>query len=255
MKRAILFLATALIGTGCGRRCDFPTLTVYWSFQSSGAPLDCSQAGVATMNILIDGQAVDTSQTGPIPCDFGDGVEGATLTGFTSGTYSVELDGLDASGHTLYTDTQNVSVSACGDTQLNATLAPVTVPAGNLNVAYSFAAGGSCTTPSSQSPYATTFIWYELVDANGNVVSASDLATDPKANPCSTTTPTFVIPNLPFGTYTLKGIEEAELLASGSANVDHYNCVAQTVQHTQAGDTFTSDPMVAQQSGASVTCF
>jgi len=252
MKRALLLAAVALFVTGCGR-CDFSTVTVYWTFQNSGGSgLDCSQAGVAFIRILIDGQGIGpgpNGTNGELNCDpYGNGVEGITLTGFTSGTYSFEIDGLDSNGDLIFLDTESVSVRRCGNSTLNAVLT-----AGSpLNVAYSL--GGACTAPTGQSPYPTTFIWLHILDANGNLAYASDAIGNSTAFPCSAGG-TLTIPGLPLGSYTLQGMEEAEILATNAATVDHYNCIAQSFDHTQSGDTFTSEPLVAQASGAATTCF
>ncbi len=107
------------------------------------------------------------------------------------------------------------------------------------------------------SPYATTFIWYRLVDGTGSVVSVADQRQNATAIPCSNANPSFLVPALPLGqAYAVDGIEEAELRADGSFVVWSYNCnQSPAVLHSASGDTVIADPMIAQAFGGTAACF
>ena len=201
---ALLLAATAAVA-GCGRTtCEVGDLVVYWTFTGSdGVARGCADAGVATVRIFVDGQPpAGPGGQADFNCDpFNTGVEGITLRSFFVGQPSqLQLEGYDAAGQLVYLDQRNVTARGCGGTRVDVALAST---AADLTVNYTFAQG--CRVPTEGSTAPTTFIWYRLLDSGGNVVSAADVTQNQTAIPCSDTARTFVIPQLPFGQYTLRG--------------------------------------------------
>lgn len=256
MNRAILFLVFAgstLLGAGCHGTCEASDVALFWHFPNAGgtAELSCDQAGVVDVVITIDGSASD-----PMPCTQpdvnGNPAQGLTLTNFArGGTYQFQIDGLDATGTAIYTSAFDYTPPACGLNILDETLTSLS---GDLAIAYSFKPAAGCAAPTSASPYDTTFIWYELLDQNGQVYDVVDGAHDPTAFPCGSNNGTIVVPNALYGQYTLNGIEEVEVLADGTSSVYHYNCVPDAFQHAAPGDVFDV-VMVPPATGGAPTCF
>ncbi len=218
MKRAILLLTTALLGTGChSHSCNNGTLTVFWTFSSaSGGSLDCTAAGVDTVDVAING-----APQGTFPCR-GPNSDGITLLDFVSGTYDVQLDGFDSANHHIFQSTGNsVGVNGCQDNSVSIEAAPLT---GDLTLTYEFTPTNQCTTP-------TSVVWYELVDASNNVVDVVDATHTPNAVPCGTNP---VLAGLPFGFYTVTRIQELDP-ANGGA-ISHATCSPQQFFHAVAGE-------------------
>ncbi len=255
MNRTIALLATAsLAAAGCtSRQCDVPSVNVYWSFtDATGHALGCTGAGVASIRLFVDGTAADPSTPDFACAPYGNGVEGITLLDFQGGsTHSLQVEGYDANGALLYLDQRSFTVgNNCGSTDVYANLAS---QAADMTVSYAFRPAAGCTPVTAQSAYDTTFIWYELVDQNGQVYSTSNQASSPNAIPCSAGG-AIQFQGAPFGQYNLTRIEEVELLADGRRIIYHYNCQPQTLNHLQAGDDFVVT-MVQQAAGGVATCF
>ena len=255
MKRAILLLAVAASMTGCHTHCDITDLALYWTFSGpAGNQLSCSNAGVANVRVTIDEQPPFDQTFGCITPDVnGNPSQGILLTQFFQGvSYPFQLEGLDANGASIYLDQFVYTPNGyCGAERRDRAL---TSTAADLTIAYTFQGGGTCT-PVTQSPFATTYIWLQLLDQNGQVYSVIDSQNDPTAVGCGQGNATVVIPNAPDGGYTLSGIEEVEILADRSVIVWHYNCVPVSFQHLAPGDVFNAPPMARQATGGQVTCF
>jgi hypothetical protein len=256
MRRAILLLAVVVAGaSGCSNDCNSGgTLTIYWQTpqggftSATGQLLGCDAAGVATVDVTINGTLVSTSN-----CHVSSSADGVQLFGFGDETVNVQVDAYSSSNEHLYQALTSTTTAFCANKVLDVTLTAVNA---DMNVAYSFRSGG-CMAPTTASPYSTTFIWYRLVDGSGKVVSAADQTQNSTAIPCSDTNRTFVVPSLALSqSYAIDGIEEVELDANGSFIVWSYNCVqSPAVLHAQANDTVTAGPMVAQASGGTQVCF
>lgn len=255
MKRVTLILAAAVVAvTGCRSRCDVSDVTVFWSFSGpSGNQLGCADAGVANVRITIDEQPPFVETVACIQPDVnGRPTQGILLTDFARGfAYPFTLEGLDAAGASIYLDQFTYTPDGtCGTDRRDRVL---TSTAADLTVAYSFQGGENCT-PVTQSPFATTYIWLQLLDQNGQVFSVIDAQNDPTAVGCGQGNATVVIPSAPYGRYTLSGIEEVEILADRSVIVWHYNCVPVSFQHAAPGDVFNAPPMAKQLAGGQVSC-
>jgi hypothetical protein len=256
MKRAILLLATALLGVaGCtSRTCTNElALNVFWPSFTDGAgnTFACTdpRSGVASIQVFIDGAA----QLNPeVPCvPFAGRPQGITLLDFAPGTYQVELQAYDSNGNLLYDDQAAVPVRAtCGGTDFNAQMTAV---GADMTVAVNLPRAGQCATPSSQSAFQNTFLWYELRDQSGNVFATSSPTADPQQIPC-TSSHAIVFPSAPFGRYTLTKIQEVEFDFNGSVVVWSFNCVSTAFQHAAANDGVTVT-LAAQPTGGTTTCF
>jgi hypothetical protein len=233
MKRAILLLVTAILGaTGCNsRRCD-TAITFLWHFPNASGTgeLACNQAGVVNVEIIEDG-----SSDGVFACTLtdvnGNAVQGITLTNFAVRNYQFELDGLDASGNIIHRDQFSFTPTGCVDNQLDRTLPAVT---GNLAIDFRFQdIGFTCTN-------AGTFMWYELLDRNNQVIDIVGPSNSPTALPC--TSGAIALNQLAFGPYTVSRIQEVEPFNGNFANgfiTHHATCTPQSFQHFVDGETVT----------------
>ena len=242
MKRAILLLATAFLGTtGCYPRHCVDDIVVYWHFFNADntAELSCSQAGVSTVQITVDGAVAGPFACSSLSSDGVTFVQGITLLAFDEGSHSFQLDGLDANGN--FTHSSNAFTFAptgCRLNQLDSDLAAVT---GTFNIDFHFSdIDFNCKNQN-------TFIWYELLDQNGQVVDIVGPNNTPDALPC--TNGAIPLSPLPFGTYTVSRIQEVEFLGGGFT-VHHATCDAQSFQHLTAGETVTVEVPVSSD-----TCF
>lgn len=251
MKRAIVLLSSAaILGMGCGHTCDFRDIALYWHFPTAGGELSCSDAGVASIRITIDGNV-----EGTFSCLLqdvnGNPVQGILLTDFGSRAYQFLVEGLDAGGSTIYTDSFTYTPTLCGTNTVDRTLVAA---GGDMTLAYAFTDATTCTTPrSGQSPYSTTFIWFSLTGPTGQVYSSATRTVDPTALACGARGAAIFFQNAPLGTYTLNGIEEVEILGNSQAIVYHYNCVTTSLTHAASGDTFQVS-LVPQQTGGTNAC-
>jgi hypothetical protein len=266
MSRAIPFVAAAvaLAASGCTTsHCDPAVVNVYWETftDAAGHPFNCSDlgSGVGGVQVFVNGQAQFLDPSGrasqPIPCvPFSNGTEGVGLVDFAPGTYTIDVQGYDTNGQVRWEDQQTLVIpgNTCGQTYTVDTN-PTAID-GDLNVAYSFT--GNCRTPTAASSFPTTFIWYELLDQNGQLASAANRSLNSQAIPCSNGSRTFTIPALPFGTYTVSGVQEVELLTDGTFIVYRFNCVpVGPFSHLVSGDVVTVPPLADQQVGGTITCF
>ena len=235
MKRAILILATALLGAaGCHTRQCQTDITFFWHFPdpSGGAELSCSQAGVVNVEIVEDGFS-DGSFACTLADQTGAAVQGITLTNFAVRNYQFELRGLDASGNIVAQDTFSFTPNDCADNQLDRDLTALT---GNVSIDFQFTdIGFTCTN-------SNTFMWYELLDRNSQVVDVVGPNNTPAALPC--TSGPIVLNSLALGPYTVSRIQEVEpvggdLTFSQGFIVHHATCTPQSFQHLAANDTTT----------------
>lgn len=230
MRRAILLLAALAAGaSGCSSnsRCDVGgTLTLYWQppqggfTTATGQLLGCDAAGVATVDVTVNG-----TSAGTFNCH-GPSADGIQLTGFGDETVSIQLDAFDASNRHLYQEVTRASTALCADTLVDANL---TALAGDLTVGYQFTDSFSCT--------ANTFIWYTLLDVAQNQVvdEVGPSSTNPQAIPCGSA---ITLSALPFGRYTVTRIQEVQLV-SNTYQTFHATCSPQTFDHLAAGETQT----------------
>jgi hypothetical protein len=241
MKRATLLLATAFLGmtAGCSSRSctDEGNVHLFWHFRSASGPeITCGQAGVANVQIFVDG--VDNGTFACLLQDRnGNPVQGITLQGFASGSHSFELHGFDSGGRDIYQDAfTSVTDRACGGDLFDSTL---TRTVGDLTVAFQLTSADG-TLVESCAAGAPTFIWYVLRDQNGTEVSRVDQNNSPTAIPCASGGILFT--DLPFAQYTVSAIAEVSItnLRPPVTVVPlHATCTPQTFQHALPGETAT----------------
>jgi len=186
MKRAIVFLATAVIATGC-HTCPPTDAVVFWTFvdASGNQFVGCPGSGVSFVRVFLNGEA-QTDEFGNT--DFSCTVfsDGAVLPNFRGGTYALQLEGYDANSQLLYLDQRNVTLANCGETVVDASLAAVQ---GSLTL--DLAGFTQCPLDS--------FVWYSLVDVTNNqIYSVVDGLDTPTAIPC---TGSVLFDKVPFGQY------------------------------------------------------
>jgi hypothetical protein len=222
MRRVLLLAATALLGSGCivNNDCVGRTITVQWGTVRSGALVDvftagdgsllsCSQAGVAFVDIFMNGTPVDRWN-----CTDG----GATITNVASGSYTLTVEGVEAGGRIAFRDEFPVNSTACGDQLVQAQPGE-----GWLDVNYAFQGGGSCAANPS-------YLWFSMHDDVASAVVAQvDQGSAPTQYQCGVyaNPPTSIPPNalflpLPAGRYTLSWIEERIPVTGGFALAGAY---------------------------------
>ncbi|MFL5261561.1 MAG: hypothetical protein ACJ79L_04020 [Anaeromyxobacteraceae bacterium] len=197
MKRAILLLATALLGTStaCTSHNNSPgNMTLFWEFQdvfgrAAGQPGDnngCGVASVDTVDVSVDGQTQNFDCAGP-------NAAGITLQTFAPGDYSVTLIGRRGSEQVFRADA-TVRVLAGTDTATDVTLQAINPQ--SFVVFYNVNGAAQCN---------FFGLVYRLRDANGLIVSTTE-TTPGDANtqspiPCDPVSFGFTVPNLPLGNY------------------------------------------------------
>lgn len=205
MKRAILSLATLalLSSTGCGgRRNCIDDVTVFWHFPNAtgSAELSCAAAGVASVQVTVDG----LTQGAPFPCaslasDNQTVVQGISLTNFDEFRHDFIVDGLDANGVLIYTDSFSFTPTGCRPNQVDTNLQPIT---GTLTVLPTFAAGAFQTCAAA----GINDFFVELLDASNTAIPAYNAV----FLPCVDTTSgiAFSMPGLAFGqVYTFRSLD------------------------------------------------
>jgi len=195
MKRLALALAAAFLGSGCTvtpDRCT-GTVSLQWDFQLADGTVPtgtvnavCMAAGVAYVDVFMDGQPVDS-----FFCTDG----GATIVDVASGLYFMTVEGVDAGGVIRYREEFDLDARSCADP-----LIATRPAAGSVDLNYSLPGNVCGATPS--------YLWFALRDAaTGHLHPESvDAANDPHRYTC----PGNVIVPLPAGRYTLEWMEERD---------------------------------------------
>jgi hypothetical protein len=255
MKRAVLLLAALASSAGCHlrNRCDAGDVTLYWDpthaggfVGSDGVARTCQQAGVASVAVYADGNLEGTfACTGALPQDPTD--DGIVLTAFFPGAHDFDLRGLDGNGNELYIAQQRLTVYDCQSTTYDVQLSQ---DAGDVAIGYTLP-GGRCTTPSGGSAHPTTYMELQLRDASNGLYFSSLTTGNQLLFPCGSA---ITLSAVPFGTYTLAGIQEVEYLQSGNFIVYNYNCTSGPFSHRASGDG-ANVLLQAQAAGGQVSCF
>ena len=204
MKRLAFVLAAAVLGTGCNPvqdRCT-GTVSLQWDFQRPDGSVPtgtvnavCVAAGVAFVDVFMDGQPVDR-----FSCSEG----GATIVDVRSGQYLMTVEGVDAGDVIRYREEFNLDARSCGDP-----LIATRPAAGFVDLNYSLPGGVCGASPS--------YLWFALRDAvTGHLHPES---VDAANNPHRYTCPGDVIVSLPAGAYTLEWMEERDT-SNGVLGVD-----------------------------------
>jgi hypothetical protein len=205
--RNLALLSAALLPLlgGCvSNTCDYPTATIRWQLQRfDGAPRGCLAApGSLDPDITFVDIYVGNSQ--PLSFRCSDGAASLDMSGYQPGSYPVTVEAVDAGGEIYYRDLFRISVSDCGgDTNL------AVLGEGLLNLDYHFGAPGTAADVCYGSGSGS--IWFDLLDeVTGRPITNITTAT-------STASPSWrdhyacgdpVQFAVPFGTYTLRGIQE-----------------------------------------------
>ncbi len=232
MKRAILLLVTAFLGTtSCYSRRCIDDIVIFWHFQSpsNGAELTCAQAGVNAVQVTADGAVAGTFACSSLSSDGVTFVQGITLLNFDESNHSFQLDGLDANNNVIYSSGSfTFRPTGCTENQFDTTLTAVS---GDLTIDFHFPdIGFACTNTN-------TFMWYELLDGNNQVADIVGPNNTPQALPC--TNGAIPLNQLPFGPYTVSRIQEVEFVSGGGFVTHHATCDDQSFQHLTAGETVT----------------
>lgn len=247
MNRLLLLLTIAAAGAGCGGRtvCNTPSIRVYWTPGSTppvagfsvpglfaaGFPteLTCAEAGVAVVQIFVNGVAVSAGSTYDWPCTTG----GVDLGGYPlgSGTNTVEIYGLDAPGGNLKYYGRTDVPGSCNMVVDGVISNGV---AGPLGINYAFV-GGSASCQSGSS-----IVW----DLRSG--GASGPAFDSGSIACGTTDPFDVYggANVPAGVYTLVNV--AEVVGSTS-----YHAYCSTTPFVHAGP----ESLLVDMPASTATCY
>jgi hypothetical protein len=220
MKRAILLLATALLGTsGCtSHPCDRTSIAVQWLFiDAAGGQHGCSDSGTAVVHVFLDGTP-QFDQTGNTNFTCGTFENGVILTDFRGGQHALQIDALDQNGTLLYQDQRTFTANSCGASPN----LPVDVVAvqGPLDLAY--------TLPVPQCPPGS-FVWFSLTGLSpGTATFVVDGLHTPEAFPCGNPYPLPI--DAPFGQYRLDFIQVVQP-GTTTFNSVYENCTAQAVNH------------------------
>jgi hypothetical protein len=219
MKRLALVLAAiSLAGTGCivhdshdrnppPAACTTQAVTLDWSggFQDyTGATLDCAGAQVSGVDVWVNGNFDST-----YACTGGS----ARAVALPIGTNAFTVEGIEAgTGRIAFRAEASVSGAACSDQRV--TVKPAE---GLLVVDYSFSPDNACYGA------APTYIWASVRDDVAGQVAFVDKST---TFACSLTTaaPAYL---LPVGSFTLLGVEEAQIISSSSAALRAVSCTGQ----------------------------
>ncbi len=219
MNRALLLLPLAAFATGCyvAPPCD-QVANVYWTFTVPGlnALQSCSQAGVNSVDVFVDGSLVDT-----VPCR-GPAADGIQLVGFASGTHLLQLDVYEGSTRRYQLDA-NISFGGCSSSYD----VVATGVAGNLDLSYLFQPVQTCL-PNS-------YVWYQLRDAANTSFDVAPVST---TYACGGVQPIGPL-DLPAGVYTLSRFEVGQLV-TGGWTPDYNFCTDQTFLHAGPGSLSTT---------------
>ena len=226
-------LSASLALAGCGPPpppCSSGSLTVDWRLlDPSGALRSCSGAGVAFVDIYLDG----TRQVDAAPC--GNGT--ATLGGLSFGSHPITVEGLDASLQIV--DREQFSAqTGCGNTRVLANAGE-----GLLNLDYVFAPTNAC----GAGP---TYVWFQVTDLIANTVISAITSQSSDADkviaPCSASSGfTFAVP---LGRYQLDWIGEIANPYGSPPTLLYQDCTPSTVGVTGPG-TFLLPATLTNASG------
>ena len=194
MKRALLTLAAAVLGTGCytsnDHSCDVRTLTVDWTLSDAGGlPRSCAAMSVNTVDVYLDGY-------GPLTSFCTDGtltMDNSACT-LAAGAHDVLAEGLDASGNIIVRNWVNgVVVPTFGD-QVAPTL---DLTEGVASISY------DATATSCQSGYMWLAVTDDIASSAGPIWYdyVYDATDNPMAFPCASSSP--ILLNLPKGDHHL----------------------------------------------------
>jgi hypothetical protein len=128
--------AVLLLAAACGPYRPSVPVELDWTF--GGQP--CDKAGVAKMQIDIDGEVLTPNQFVCAPGSPGDASQGVDLGQFITGPYTATVTGFDSAGNIIYLSTRVVQVRDIGKNVIPFDATPTT---GTASLHWTFA-GKSC---------------------------------------------------------------------------------------------------------------
>jgi hypothetical protein len=241
--RSLAIAAVALVPLlgGCvAAPCDVPTATIAWSLQDpGGTSWSCGAAGVTMVDVYIG----NTTRPTTFPCAAYGGV--IDVSGLAVGTYPATVEGLDANGNIIDRAQFDLPVLSCGGTAHYPVLAE-----GMLEIDYHFAPVDACHGGS---------MWFALRDDTTGQdifrVDANTPASRLDDYPCYSTVSGVPLRfAVPFGHYTLRGIQE--VIDPLVAPVSIYEaCTPAGVSVHSAGTTLFTPPLLTATLPGSPACF
>lgn len=191
MRSRLLAAALLALATSCAEPCRAPLLTASWTFTlpDGGRGAGCLAAGVAEVNLWIDGQPRGMGMA----CDQG----AASFAGLAAGDHGFTIQGVDAAGAVRYQTWGTLTVAGCGETRV--LLEP---GAGILRMAYA-TSSGQCYAV-GDGTQTLGYVWFQLLDrTTGLVASTIAKEVDPTRLPCRTGDQAQVNVPVPWGLYRL----------------------------------------------------
>lgn len=209
MRTLALALSAAVLGTGCfvgtDDGCDPRTITVEWStfLTGDGARLGCTAAGVAFVDIYMDGTLVESWNCGD---------QGALITDVQPGSYLLTVEGVESNGRIAFRDEQQIDAGACGGRLMRA------VPAeGFVELEYAFSPSNVCADDPS-------YLWFQVFDEVAGGVTAAVDAASPTVDKVRYLCPDALIFPLPAGPHTLDWMQEMVQTGPGAFAVTGAQC-------------------------------
>ena len=200
MRRLALLLAASVLGTGCfvtNDTCNNRNVTVTWldGFDGpavSDVGLSCAAAGVAYVDLFLDGAPIQGPVAGHFYCVDG----GATITGVRDGSQTMTVEGIASDLTILYRHDVPVNASGCGDFGVAAIPA-----AGTVDLRYAFQSGTTCAANPS-------YLWFSLFDVEANVAQPAYTVDANSSLRRFYTCPNDVVVALPAGQFRLDFMQE-----------------------------------------------
>jgi len=241
----LAFASLPLLGGCFVQPCDGPTATISWTLQNtSGVEWNCAAAGVATVDVYI-------GSAGPVSFRCADYQGVVDLSAFAPGTHQATVEGIGADG-VIYDRAQfNVTVGDCGGGRYNPVLGEAM-----LDIDYHFGP-----TPGTDVCYGggQGYIWFALWDEVAGAWLSRITTSSSTAFPswrdhyaCGTS----VQFPVPFGSYTLQGIQEVTSpLTTPTAVAETCTATGVVVDHLGVGTvTYLTPPYLLPPSSA-LACY
>ncbi len=240
-KLALLAVVLLPLVSGCvSSTCEVPTVTIDWRLQDlAGNPSSCAGVGVTYVDIYI-------GTAGVLTYNCADGGAIIDVSGFAPGSYPVTAEGIDADGKTIWDRALfNITVGDCGGSQYFPVLGE-----GTLEIDYHFAPDDACH---------GGYMWFALMDnTTGQDISVVDMASTDYWKSyygCySTTSGTPLSFPVPYGPYTLRGIQEVVNPLTSPVSV-YEMCTPSSFTINAPGTTLFTPPALTATPAGAPACF
>lgn len=241
-KLALLAVVLLPLVSGCvSSNCDVPTVTIDWTLQDpAGSQWSCSAALVTYVDVYV-------GNAGALRYNCSAGGAVIDVSRFAPGSYPVTVEGVASDGTTIYDRALfNVTVSDCGNRQYFPVLAE-----GTLDIDYHFAPTDACH---------GGYMWFALKDdTTGQDISVIDAASSDYWKSyygCYTAVSgTPLRFPVPYGPYTLRGIQEVINPLSASYYSAYEMCTPSAFTINAPGMTTFTPPSLLATSTTPHTCF